>query len=107
MINRRGFLSSILALGAAPAIVRADSLMRIVSRDTTVVRFGGESLLFDGGLGRYVGVVLHDKIAGDGVWRIHNFRGTPPLAITSDWRRALESHQLPCTSSHSSRMPPS
>lgn len=29
-MNRRGFLGSILALGAAPAIVRADSLMRIV-----------------------------------------------------------------------------
>lgn len=30
MMNRRGFLGSILALAAAPAIVRADSLMRIV-----------------------------------------------------------------------------
>jgi hypothetical protein len=29
-MNRRGFMSSILALGAAPAIVRAESLMRIV-----------------------------------------------------------------------------
>lgn len=28
-MRRRGFLSSILALGAAPAIVRAGSLMRI------------------------------------------------------------------------------
>lgn len=32
-MNRRGFLSSILALAAAPAIVRADSLMRIVPRE--------------------------------------------------------------------------
>lgn len=30
-MNRRGFMGSILALGAAPAIVRADSLMRIVA----------------------------------------------------------------------------
>lgn len=36
-MNRRGFLGSILALGAAPAIVRADALMRIVPRDATVI----------------------------------------------------------------------
>ena len=35
-MNRRSFLSSILALGAAPAIVRADSLMRIVPREALV-----------------------------------------------------------------------
>ncbi len=35
-MNRRGFLKSILALAAAPAIVRADSLMRIVPRDLVV-----------------------------------------------------------------------
>lgn len=35
-MNRRGFLSGILALGAAPAIVRADSLMRIVPIDMGV-----------------------------------------------------------------------
>ena len=28
-MNRRGFMSSILALGVAPAIVRAESIMRI------------------------------------------------------------------------------
>ena len=32
-MNRRGFLSSIIALGAAPAIVRADSLMRVIQRE--------------------------------------------------------------------------
>lgn len=44
-MDRRGFLGSLLALGAAPAIapaiapsiVRADSLMRIVARDTNVL----------------------------------------------------------------------
>lgn len=36
-MNRRGFLGSILALGAAPAIVRADSLMRIVPREAIVL----------------------------------------------------------------------
>lgn len=36
-MNRRGFLGSILAACAAPAIVRADSLMRIVPMDDTLV----------------------------------------------------------------------
>ena len=36
-MNRRDFLSAMLAACAAPAIVRADSLMRIVPRETTVV----------------------------------------------------------------------
>lgn len=36
-MNRRGFLTGILAACAAPAIVRADSLMRIVPLDTTIV----------------------------------------------------------------------
>ncbi len=36
-MNRRGFLTSILALGAAPAIVRADALMRVVPVDFRVI----------------------------------------------------------------------
>lgn len=35
-VNRRGFLGSILTLAAAPAIVRADSLMRIVPVETLI-----------------------------------------------------------------------
>ena len=31
-MNRRGFLQGVLALGSAPALVRVDSLMRIVTR---------------------------------------------------------------------------
>lgn len=37
MTTRRNFLGSILALGAAPAIVRADALMRVVPVGTTVL----------------------------------------------------------------------
>lgn len=37
MTTRRSFLGSILALGAAPAIVRADALMRIVPTSTLVL----------------------------------------------------------------------
>ena len=47
-MDRRGFLSSILALGAAPAIVRADSLMRIVPREAVVKTYRTNKVfLFD------------------------------------------------------------
>lgn len=36
IVTRRGFLQSCLALAAAPAIVRADSLMRVVPRELAV-----------------------------------------------------------------------
>lgn len=36
-MNRRGFLGSILAVAIAPAIVRADSLMRIIPTETLLV----------------------------------------------------------------------
>lgn len=39
-MNRRGFLASILAGCTAPAIVRADVLMRVVPMQTTVLRTG-------------------------------------------------------------------
>jgi len=35
-MKRREFLSTCLALAAAPAVVRADSLMRVIGRDTLV-----------------------------------------------------------------------
>lgn len=45
--TRRGFLGSILALGAAPAIVRADSLMRIIvpTTEEVVAIVGGNRIL--------------------------------------------------------------
>lgn len=36
-MNRRGFLGACLAVCAAPAIVRADSLMRIIPKKTTLL----------------------------------------------------------------------
>lgn len=36
-MNRRSFLGACLALGVAPAIVRADSLMRVVPHDLVIV----------------------------------------------------------------------
>lgn len=49
-MNRRSFIGSILALSAAPAIVRADSLMRIVPRDRWITF----SVTFDGATSRLV-----------------------------------------------------
>lgn len=48
-MNRRGFLGAILASAVAPAIVRADALMRIVPREASVVSIerGGFVMLGD------------------------------------------------------------
>lgn len=43
-MNRRGFLGAMLAACAAPAIVRADSLMRIVPRETLIAEWDGSVL---------------------------------------------------------------
>src|SRR4051794_14876117 len=45
LMNRRSFLSAILAAGVAPALVRADSLMRIVPRETTLFTVGGQAAI--------------------------------------------------------------
>lgn len=39
MITRRGFLKGMLLAGVAPAIVRADSLMRLIPTETEVLKF--------------------------------------------------------------------
>lgn len=36
-MSRRSFMGSMLALAAAPAIVRADSLMRVIPINTTIL----------------------------------------------------------------------
>lgn len=46
-MNRRGFLSSMIALAAAPAIVRADSLMKIVPRDVEVLTYYEQDIVID------------------------------------------------------------
>lgn len=52
-VTRRGFLLSCLALGAAPAIVRADSLMRIVPRGLMVETTRTETALWTDPLETY------------------------------------------------------
>jgi hypothetical protein len=79
-MNRRGFLGACLALGAAPAIVRADSLMRIVPRDLGVLIHRGNVALDDGftfSLGDIITigesneqfVIVSNSVARGGVYR--------------------------------------
>lgn len=44
-MNRRAFLGSILALGAAPAIVRASSLMPIRPPESQILRYTGWEII--------------------------------------------------------------
>lgn len=58
MISRRGFIKGMLLASVAPAIVRADSLMRLIPTETTIIEssgFGlaavkkeGASIIYDG-----------------------------------------------------------
>lgn len=42
IVNRRGFLAAILAAGCAPAIVRASSLMKVITQPSGVVTLDWE-----------------------------------------------------------------
>lgn len=46
-MNRRGFLKAILAAAAAPAIVRADSLMKVIPRNVEVLTWHQEPVVID------------------------------------------------------------
>ena len=70
-MNRRGFLGTILALGVAPAIVKASSLARIFPSE----RRG----IFKGELGRWDGVRFISP--GPGMLAIYAGEGGPALAV--------------------------
>jgi len=55
-ITRRSFLTSILALGVAPAVVKASSIMRV---RPIILPGDDEFRLFTGEIGRYEGVTFH------------------------------------------------
>ena len=57
-LTRRGFLLSCLALGAAPAIVRADSLMRVVPRGLIVETMRTETALWTDSYWRFTDLGL-------------------------------------------------
>ena len=60
-MNRRGFLQTCLALAAAPAIVRADSLMRIVPRELSLILPGVVEI--DPSLGAGYGLINSIRIS--------------------------------------------
>lgn len=68
-MNRRGFMSSLLALGMAPAIVRAESLMRIKP-----ILLPGEDFEF----------------ASDGVWGAGSSALLTPLLISREALKMLK-----------------
>lgn len=67
MISRRSFLGAILASCAAPAIVRADSLMRVIPKDTGILFFESSYPFAEKSLMSYASImdealkVAHDK----------------------------------------------
>lgn len=71
-LSRRGFLGAILAAGAAPAIVKAESLMKvfvppvkvlIANRSVSDVPIGLGKTLYTGEIGRYEGFrVVYDEL---------------------------------------------
>ena len=76
MMNRRGFLTGlggILAVAAAPAIVRADSLMRVVPVDTSICDLRAA---FAAGFSERIAereALLREMIRV-GAWRVHYAR---------------------------------
>jgi hypothetical protein len=65
-MNRRGFLGAILATCAAPAIVRADSLMRIVPRRTYVLTLDDVTFTAVGGNGAFVdNIVMMNELKAE------------------------------------------
>lgn len=60
-MNRRSFLATILASAVAPAIVRADSLMRIVPRETLVLGAGEFTLEWWARCG-IVNILIEEKL---------------------------------------------
>jgi hypothetical protein len=84
IVTRRGFLTGILALGAAPAIVRADSLMRIVPRSIATRPADIMAIANLAGMRSYC-MSFYIK-ASDGQWErgiFHAKSMKPPSALTA------------------------
>jgi len=94
-MDRRGFLGSILALAVAPAIVRVDSLMRIVPRETSVwtIESTPGGIWYSGEIGSYEGVRFIESLEPGAIL-------TPsgkvlPLDFVSDLARLMRKSHIP------------
>lgn len=88
-MNRRGFLGSILALGAAPAIVRADSLMRIVPMDGVIVHRIPPMVMFPNPTFTGSVILTVDQITAEAL-RIAHERAQFINSINREWQSEFE-----------------
>jgi len=86
-VDRRGFLASILALGMAPAVVKASSIMRV--RPSPIL-FTGEIGVFEG-LTFYEQIVTIDQMRG--MVDEMRLRHIPPDASGSYWVAMHPAHE--------------
>ena len=78
-MNRRGFLGSIIAACAAPAIVRADALMRVVPINTTM--YGYDFRITDGHI-----LMVQFDMSETGLIYAKDFVKLPSPIPLSSWR---------------------
>lgn len=85
LMTRRSFLGTILAAAVAPAIVRADSLMRIVPRETLFM--DADLLLPD--IGPFIDAMRPENIIGRVVSaEVVSLAGIDEYVITDCWHHA-------------------
>lgn len=80
-MDRRGFLGSILAACVAPAIVRADSLMRIVSRELLVLEAPVAKTVTLTAFQRTLYPMLQMAVAPGGVFQWRAFPGEEIIGL--------------------------
>jgi len=84
-MNRRGFLASCLALAAAPAIVRADSLMRIVPKRAAVLGIGGiaagDRISIEGIAGIFRVTSAYDLRTDSHITRLDSWNGVTQVCV--------------------------
>jgi hypothetical protein len=89
-MNRRSFLQSILAVGIAPAVVRAESLMKMVRRESGLVAPEWVYPDMDAEVGYYervrwvIGPQLPIRL-GDRVWRRRALPFVHPSGKSHEW----------------------
>jgi hypothetical protein len=85
MTNRRGFLSAILAGAAAPAVVKASSLMKLVPTKSGILTYKA--------LGRYDLDAIHDELL-DGLRSADQYLSSRPTQILLPAAMMLEARRI-------------